>query len=154
MRQDAPPAAAPVATEGPASRGAEGDADAGVGIDVVRTHWGRLMEAVKQRSRPVYAFLLEAVPQSVEGTHLVLAVRHKFHLESLQEHKHRQIIEELLGSVMGARLRLGLVLGDVEPLASPVPQQVASAAPGRQDALVEEAVRRFGNPVQEIRNPE
>jgi DNA polymerase III subunit gamma/tau len=154
IRQDAPPSDAPLATEGPASRAAEEATDAVVGIGVVRTRWGGLMDAVKQRSRPLYAFLLEAVPQSVEGTRLVLAVRHKFHLESLQDHKHRQIIEELLGSVMGVKLRLGLVLGDVEsPLASPAPPQGA-AAPSRQDTLVEEAVRRFGNPVQEIRNPE
>ena len=111
------------------------------------------MDEVKQRSRPAYAFLLEAAPHSVEGARLVLAVRHKFHLENLQEHKHRQIVEELLDAVMGVRLRLGLVLeGDVPPAAR-ASSEAPPAARG-PDALVDEAVRRFGNPVQEIRNPE
>jgi DNA polymerase III subunit gamma/tau len=131
----------------PASQGADETGPAGIGLDLVQARWARFMEEVKQRSRPAYAFLLEAVPMSVEGTRLVLAVRHKFHLENLQEHKHRQIVEELLHAVMGIRLRLGLVLGDIE--ASPT-----TAPPKDRDALVEEAVRRFGNPVQEIRNPE
>jgi DNA polymerase-3 subunit gamma/tau len=150
--QDVVPSGAP---EGPASRGAEDAAPAaGVGIDVVRTRWGQFMDAVKQRSRPAYAFLLEAAPTSVEGTRLVLAVRHKFHLENLQEHKHRQIIEDLLNVVMGVRLRLGLVLSDVEaPLVPPGSRETAAVSKDR-DTLVEEAVRRFGNPVQEIRNPE
>jgi len=129
-------------------------ADTEVGIDQVRARWGRFMDEVKQRSRPVYAFLLEAAPQSIEGTRLVLAVRHKFHLENLQEHKHRQIVEDLLDSVMGTRLRLGLVLGEGEaPLVAPASSDTPATS-GSPSTLVEEAVRRFGNPVQEIRHPE
>ncbi len=111
------------------------------------------MEEVKGRSRPAYAFLLEASPQSVDGARLVLAVRHKFHLENLHEPKHRQIVEEVLEAVMGTRLRLGLVLDTIDtPPASPVPPE--RTVPKGSDALVEEAVRRFGNPVREIRQPE
>ncbi len=120
-------------------------------IDLVRARWGQLMEEVKQRSRPAYAFLLESAPQAIDGTRLVLAVRHKFHLESLHEHRHRQVVEEILDAVMGAPLRLALVLGEVE--APPVSPQ-APGPPKGPDTLVEEAVRRFGNPVQEIRHPE
>ena len=147
VRHDAAPSGAPPQDEGPESGG---DA-AEVGIDLVRARWGRFMEEVKQRSRPVYAFLLEAAPQAVDGTRLVLAVRHKFHMENLQEHKHRQIVEGLLAAVMGARLRLALMLEAAE--ASPAPPE-ATALSKPSDGLVEEAVRRFGNPVREIRNPE
>jgi DNA polymerase-3 subunit gamma/tau len=136
---------------GPGPAADEGDA--GIAIDAVRARWQRLMDEVKGRSRPAYAFLLEASPQSVDGARLVLAVRHKFHLESLHEPKHRQIVEEVLEAVMGAPLRLGLVLdADDAPPASPVPAE--RAMPKGPDALVEEAVRRFGNPVREIRQPE
>lgn len=128
--------------------------DPGLGIDLIRTRWDRLMEGVKGRSRPAYAFLLEASPQSIEGGRLVLAVRHKFHLENLQEPKHRQIVEEVLEAVMGVPLRVGLVLGTggVHP-APPMPGERPAVSKG-PDALVEEAVRRFGNPVREIRQPE
>ena len=112
------------------------------------------MDEVKQRSRPIHAFLLESAPRAVEGSSLVLAVRHKFHLESLHEIKNRRLVEELLTAVMGAPLRLGLVLGEGDTaLAPPVPPEAAGAS-GGPDGLVEEAVRRFGNPVQEIRHPE
>src|SRR5262249_40186023 len=95
------------APEDTAARAIPDSGDAGVAIDAVRERWPRLMEEVKGRSRPAYAFLLEASPQSVDGARLVLAVRHKFHLESLQEPKHRQIVEEVLEAVIGIRLRLG-----------------------------------------------
>ena len=126
----------------------------GVGIEFVCARWGRLMDEVKQRSRPIHAFLMESAPQAVEGTSLVLAVRHKFHLESLQELKNRRIVEELLATVMGAPLRLGLVLGEGKASLVPPVSPEGAAAPGGSGTLVEEAVRRFGNPVQEIRHPE
>jgi len=142
------------AAEDPEPRPSADTGGAGAAIDLIRARWDRLMEEVKGRSRPAYAFLLEASPQSVDGARLVLAVRHKFHLESLQEPKHRQIVEELLEVVMGVRLRLGLVLDEIERLpASPVPSERSVVSKG-PDALVEEAVRRFGNPVREIRHPE
>jgi DNA polymerase III subunit gamma/tau len=137
-------------TEG---RSAQDPEEAGVTIEAVRIRWPQLMEEVKGRSRPAYAFLLEASPQSVDGARLVLAVRHKFHLENLQEPKHRQIVEEILEAVMGIRLRLGLVLDAFDtPPASAV--SLERPDPKGADTLVEEAVRRFGNPVREIRHPE
>jgi DNA polymerase III subunit gamma/tau len=141
------------AAEDPETRSALDPADAGVAIDAVRARWSRFMEEVKGRSRPAYAFLLEASPQSVDGARLVLAVRHKFHLENLQEPKHRQIVEEVLEAVMGTRLRLGLVLDAID---TPPASAVSLERPGPKgaDTLVEEAVRRFGNPVREIRHPE
>ena len=92
-----------------------------------------------------HAFFLESGPRAVEGGELVLAVRHKFHLENLHEPKNRKVVEAALAAVLGTPLRLKLVLGEVGVPASAAP---AEAGP---DALVEEAVRRFGNPVQEIR---
>ena len=152
----------------PASAGAEaaspGGPPAGVDIDLVRARWERLMDAVKQRTRSVHAFLLESAPQAVEGNDLVLAVRHKFHLENLRDDKNRRLVEELLGTVLGAPLRLRPVLGDAgalpgapaagAPTAATAPGTPPAAAPPTGDALVQEAVRRFGNPVQEIRQPE
>jgi len=76
---------------------------------------------------------------------LVLAVRYQFHLESLHETENRKVVEAALATVLGTPLRLRLVLGEAA-----VPAATAQEEPGA-DALVEEAVRRFGNPVQEIR---
>ena len=152
----------------PASASAEaaspGQPHAGIDIELVRARWEQLMDAVKQRTRSVHAFLLESAPQAVEGNDLVLAVRHKFHLENLRDDKNRRLVEELLGAVLGTSLRLRPVLGEAAalpgapaggvPPAATAPGVPSAAAPPAGDALVQEAVRRFGNPVQEIRQPE
>jgi DNA polymerase III subunit gamma/tau len=114
-------------------------------IEMVRARWPRLREEGKQRSLQAHAFFLESGPRAVEGGELVLAVRHKFHLENLHEPKNRKVVEAALATVLGTPLRLRLVLGEAA-----VPGSTAQEEPGA-DALVEEAVRRFGNPVQEIR---
>jgi DNA polymerase III subunit gamma/tau len=121
----------------------------GVTLDVLRSHWGQIMTEVKQRTRTVHAFLLESAPQTIDGQDLILAVRHRFHLENLQDEKHRRVVEDALARVTGAPLRLRLILAD-ETLS----RAGTDASPAAQDVLVEEAVRRFGSPVQEIRRPE
>ena len=114
-------------------------------IELVRARWPRLREEVKRRAKVVHAFLLESRPQAVQRGELVLAVRYQFHLESLHETENRKVVEAALATVLGTPLRLRLVLGEAA-----VPAATAQEEPGA-DALVEEAVRRFGNPVQEIR---
>jgi DNA polymerase-3 subunit gamma/tau len=122
----------------------------GVTLDVLRSRWGQIMTEVKQRTRTVHAFLLESAPQTIDGRDLILAVRHRFHLENLQDEKHRRVVEDALARVTGAPLRLRLILTE-----EAVPREGAEdPSPAVQDVLVEEAVRRFGSPVQEIRRPE
>jgi len=114
-------------------------------IELVRARWPRLREEVKRRAKVVHAFLLESRPQAVQRGELVLAVRYQFHLESLHEPENRKVVEAALATVLGTPLRLRLVLGEAA-----VPASTVQEEPGA-DALVEEAVRRFGNPVQEVR---
>ncbi len=118
------------------------------------------MDEVKQRTRSVHAFLLESAPRAVEGAELILGVRHKFHMENLQEVKNRRVVEEALARVLGAPLRLRPVLDETmspPPRLSPpgsAPQASDTPERGSGSSLVEEAVRRFGAPVQEIRRLE
>jgi hypothetical protein len=122
-----------------------------VSLDLLRARWSQVMDEVKQRTRTVHAFLLESAPRSVAGAELVLGVRHRFHLENLQEAKNRILVEEALARVLGAPLRLRLVLDETADLPADAP---ADAVPAEGDALVGEAIRRFGAPVQEIRPAE
>lgn len=150
VRDPAPPAndpSFPAPPAGEASR--EGSAEPPMTLETVRAQWGRVMEGVKQRKRTVHAFLLESVPQEIQGTELVLGVRHKFHLENLQDPKNRRVVEEVLARTLGVRVRLRCVLAD-SPRTPEEPMPPLPPAPAGR-ALVEEAVRRFGNPVQEVR---
>src|SRR5579884_2072592 len=132
---------------GPPAEDARPAADPPLSLEVVRARWPQVMEAVKQRTRRVYAYLLESAPRELSGAELVLGVRHSFHLENLQEAKNRIVVEEALAHVLGAPLRLRTTLDETIAL----PDLAAGAAPGPEDALVGEAIRRFGAPVQEIR---
>ena len=110
------------------------------------------MEEVKQRTRTVHAFLLESAPREIVGMDLILAVRHRFHMENLQNVKNRQIVEDALARVLGAPVRLRLTLDDAPAPRRELPESGTAAARGdAPDALVEEAIRRFGNPVKEVR---
>ena len=141
---------------GGSSASAPDDEITPVGFDVLQSRWSSVMEEVKQRTRTVHAFLLESAPREIVGMDLILAVRHRFHMENLQNVKHRQIVEDALARVLGAPFRLCPVLDDAP---SPPPREEHSASesatppPDAPDALVQEAIRRFGNPVQEVRPP-
>jgi len=124
----------------------EGGAAPPVSFETLSAKWGRVMEDVKQRTRTVHAFLLESAPREVSATHVVLGVRHRFHMEHLQDPKNRAIVEEAIARVLGVPFRLRFILDD-----GPPPVELPEAGP---DTLVAEAIRRFGNPVQEIRRPE
>lgn len=159
-----PEAGAP-APGGPSSRESSSRADdaspparrgdretAPVSLDLLQARWTSVMEEVKQRTRTVHAFLLESAPREIQGGDLVLAVRHRFHMENLQNAKNRRIVEDALARVLGAPFRLRLTLDDAPPVRREPPEGGAAALPeDTSPTLVEEAVRRFGNPVQEIR---
>ena len=132
-------------------------------IDGLRNRWPAVMDDVKQRTRAVHAYLLESAPRDVVGNEVVLGVRHPFHLERLEDAKNRGIVAESLVRVLGGPLRLRFMLDesvdtDAPSSGGPAPGDVLPGA-GLRDAqtsqpLVDEAVRRFGNPVQEIRRLE
>ena len=117
-------------------------------IDGLRARWPAVMDDVKQRTRAVHAYLLESAPRGVAGGEIVLGVRHPFHLERLADAKNRVIVGDALTRVLGAAFRLRFMLDETAETA------VVSGAAGPAPALVDEAVRRFGNPVQEVRRLE
>jgi DNA polymerase III subunit gamma/tau len=158
-----PPGAEPPVR--PPSRGGPSRADAApvtsargedeiapLNFDLLQARWSSVMEEVKQRTRTVHAFLLESAPREIVGMDLILAVRHRFHMENLQNVKNRQIVEDALARVLGAPVRLRLTLDDAPAPRRELPESGTAAVRGdAPDALVEEAIRRFGNPVKEVR---
>jgi hypothetical protein len=119
-------------------------------IDGLRARWPAVMDDVKQRTRAVHAYLLESAPRGVAGDEVVLGVRHPFHLERLEEPKNRGVVADALTRVLGAAVRPRFMLDET---AETVALAAETSAPG-EGALVDEAVRRFGNPVQEVRRLE
>jgi len=138
--KQAPPRSAEPAASEPPAQAAAGP----LTIDGLRTRWPDVMEAVKQRTRAVHAYLLESAPRGVAGDEIVLGVRHQFHLERLEDSKNRGIVGDAVTRVLGTSFRVRFML-----------DETAESPPETGDgALVAEAIRRFGNPVQEVRRPE
>ena len=144
-----PPAAEPGAAAGLPAAPVE-EPGAPLTIDGLRARWPAVMDDVKQRTRAVHAYLLESAPRGVAGDEIVLGVRHPFHLERLAEAKSRTVVADALARVLGAPFRLRFMLDET---AETVALPAEAPAPGEQ-ALVDEAIRRFGNPVQEVRRLE
>ena len=119
-------------------------------IDGLRARWPAVMDDVKRRTRAVHAYLLESAPRDVAGDEVVLGVRHPFHLERLEEAKNRGVVADALSRVFGAPFRPRFLLDETAEAELPPAE---AAAPGER-ALIDEAIRRFGNPVEEVRRPE
>jgi len=113
----------------------------------------RVVEQLRRAARhPVHAYLLESAPRGVAGGELVLGVRHPFHLERLEDAKNRVIVGDALTRVLGGPFRLRFMLDETAETAAV--SRAAGPGPNTAPALVDEAVRRFGNPVQEVRRLE
>jgi len=69
-------------------------------------NWDAVLEAVRKKSVFVKAFLLKAVPVSLEGDILTLAFAAKFHKEQMEERKNRQLVEEALSEFAGGNIRI------------------------------------------------
>jgi len=149
----APPPVTRVADVRPVSSApaaAAADPAAPLTIDGLRERWPAVMDDVKQRTRAVHAYLLESAPRDVAGDEVVLGVRHPFHLERLEEPKNRGVVAEALTRVLGAAFRPRFMLDETTE-ADALPADAPASGEG---ALVDEAVRRLGNPVQEVRRLE
>ena len=142
---------------------ARADSDAPLTIDGLKARWPAVMDDVKQRTRAVHAYLLESAPRGVANNEVLLGVRHPFHLERLEEAKNRGVVTDALTRVLGAAYRLRFMLDetaetDVLPAGPPAsgesPPGASSGEAQASRTLVDEAIRRFGNPVQEVRRLE
>jgi DNA polymerase III subunit gamma/tau len=145
---------APVSTPPPSAAGGAAAAgatrDGTLTVDGLRERWPAVMDHVKQQTRAVHAYLLESAPRGVAGSEIVLGVRHPFHLERLEEAKNRGVVADAVARILGAPYRLRFTLDETAASEEPL----AAVPLSGERALVDEAIRRFGNPVQEVRRLE
>jgi DNA polymerase-3 subunit gamma/tau len=68
--------------------------------------WREVLLQVKQVNTSIEALLKAAKPLGVDGQTLNLAVYYKFHKERLEEARHRQILESVLGKIFGKPMKV------------------------------------------------
>src|SRR5690606_35469566 len=82
--------------------------------------WDRLHEILRvQRHVAVQAFLREGRPVAYEGGVVTIAFPpdRSFHRDNLQSDQNRKVVEQILGRLMGSRIKVTTVLSDAEELA-------------------------------------
>lgn len=119
---EAVPAGSPPAGPGQedaVARAKDGPGSGGDLSDVV-AKWDRLHEILReQRHVAVQAFLREGRPVAYEGGVVTIAFPpdRSFHRDNLQSDQNRKVVEQILGRLLGSRIKVTTVLSDAEELA-------------------------------------
>jgi DNA polymerase III subunit gamma/tau len=85
-------------------------APAGSPLAIVQEHWQALLEAVKNGSRSVEAFLKECHPIEADEEAVVLGFKYPFHKDSVDNPKNRALVEEAFSKVLARPIRVRCTL--------------------------------------------
>lgn len=138
--------AAPTRTEVPSRRPAEADGpvvqsalpvEPELDWESVVARWPRVLEEVKAKRAYTFALLADARPAALDAAELVVEfpAGGEFAASTLQDARHRGLVEQALQQALGRRLRLRVVVADTTP---PPPRD-----PPR-DPLVDQATHLLG----------
>ena len=110
------------------------------------TIWRKILELVRPRNTSTEALLRAAKPLQFDGKNLTLGVFYSFHKEHLEGNFHRSVLEEVVESVLGEKIRVSCLLTD------PPPRKVVEKAKEepvlteeRDEDIVKVAEEIFGN---------
>lgn len=81
-------------------------------LEEVRNKWQAILAAVKPLNHSLEALLRSARPKQVKNGTLQIEAFYKFHKEQLEQERHRRKLEQAIASVLGAAIRLEIVLGE------------------------------------------
>jgi len=134
-----PPAAAPAEPTAVA---------AAVDLDLVRSSWPAVLEALKARRRTLHALLNEGHPTALEGNVLTVTfdARHGFHAGEVARDDWIPLFGDVFRELFGSALRVRALLGEAPPVtAAPDPVRADPAAVREADDVAEsEAAARAG----------
>jgi len=137
----------PTPTPGPPGRRpSSGD----ISDDWLRENWSRLLSEVRPYNRMAEALLRSCRPARVEGTTIVIAVRHPFHKDKIDDPRNKQVIEKVLTELTGQPSQLSCV---IQSAGGPETQPRQDKDRRREildDPLVK-AARNFGGKVVDVR---
>jgi hypothetical protein len=118
----------------------------GVLFSEARLRWGEIIETCGNRNRSVQALLRSAGPIGSEDSTLVLGFPYAFHRERIEDPRNRAVVEEIIGQVLGRKIRVRCTMTTKEALAAGDPLQAAL-----EDPLVRQAIS-LGARVRSITN--
>ncbi len=116
----------------------------------VQGNWGRLLQAVRPRSRSVEALLKSCEPVSVQGDVLTLGFYHSFHRERMEEHKNRVVLEEAVAEIAGRAYRVKTALCEGDRQAKERDTEASRREMLLENPVVNEAIARYGARVVDV----
>jgi DNA polymerase-3 subunit gamma/tau len=108
-----------------------------VDLQAVLARWPRVLEEVKAKRAYTFALLAEGKPVSVQGDELLVELPSEFAATTLQDGRHRALVQDALRQALGRGLRLRFAAS---------PREDRPQDPPR-DPLVEQATHLLGPPV-------
>jgi len=141
----------PAAVAAPAGA-ATGTPSTATTVDIawLKENWGRVLQAIRPRSRVVEALLKSCEPVSAQGNTITVGFYHGFHKDRMNEDKNRVVVEAALAEVAGQPCVVKFVLYDGN-CQEREQQAVADRREGLlQNPVVREAIKRFGATVLDV----
>lgn len=84
---------------------------ASLSLEEVKRLWPQVLQAARQRSVQLQAYLKGGRPWALEGSRLILSFNATFHRSMLEQPAHRQALQEILEQVFGRPLEVVMVDG-------------------------------------------
>ncbi|MBM7557257.1 DNA polymerase III subunit gamma/tau [Halanaerobacter jeridensis] len=125
------------------SKVADLDAPEDVEIDQIKSQWNEFLDYLKKQDMKLAAFLRDAKPFKIENNKLLLAFKHEFHKNQIENKK--QVVEKALKKLLGVSLRIECIVADNNKQ-----QEKSEEEKVRDHPLVKEALELFSGQVVKV----
>jgi DNA polymerase-3 subunit gamma/tau len=105
--------------------------DGSLSPEGLRIQWPEFLNALRPRNLSLEALMRSCEPVAVEGDVVLLGFTHNFHRSKVEEQHNKQLVEDVLSSLVGQRCSVRCVLADQER-AAPSPQRTQAESPERE----------------------
>lgn len=115
----------------------------------VRSIWPKLLKDIRPCNHSLSALLSNCQAVRTEGRNVVLATPYEFYRDKLIEPQSRLTVENVLGSILGTKVRIEIV---IDRDLAPKPEEEKPAEPakeGEQSSLLSSALEMMGGEVVE-----
>lgn len=125
-------------------------------LQEVKSRWADILNRIKQIKVQVHAWLIDGEPVAATSDEIVVSFKSAIHRETTEKPENKQIIEDVLQSELGRDIKLlTLMENQWKQISEELKGEEAAASeepePSREDPLVEEAKKLFGEDLIDIK---
>lgn len=124
--------------------------------------WSQVLQQVKERRITVHAWLVDGEPVAASGDTVLLAFKSGMHRDTTEKPAHKELIEQVMSELLGAKLKLATVMmkewkdaqsGAQEPAEElRLDGEEGAAAGAPKEEWIDEAIQLFGEELVVIKD--